>query len=653
MNEQTRPADRPLKTIRTETLPEGALFVSPGDVLYQVVMAGSAGFRKAEPWPWPPHVWVGSAERPRAVALVPGSLLARNYPVVAEGRPLPTVSQSDFLALDDRPNHYIFSNEQQAKLAAQLDETLSPQSGLAARKERLRWILSDGQIIFRVYHYQHNSLGEEVDLDIRFAEENIKALPCLQGPYYWRYIPGWEEPLDMSIQDSHPSMESAIEAVVAEMAESIPKAIAPSEPQVAATERVTPVKPSTVAPEEELKEQPAVPVPSEPEAGAMPADEVTTEPEPKTPKKKRATRPRASSKRKPQAAKEPSRAPSRKSAKKPSRKGRGPTMIISVDIGYGYTKGVGPDGLRFSFPSVVGTAEEIRFATDLINGEEERAVEYGDWRFFYGKQALLQSRIQSAIFDRSRVHDHTYKMLFVAALVEMVKVAPSSKRAKVVTGLPVEFFSDRPEVVESFEGAYNITTDRTIKFAVDSVFVAPQPFGSLFRELLNEQGKIVSDTIEGGRVGVIDVGTYTTDFVVSHELRYVQRLSGSIRIGWSEVISQVQQALADLYRLALMPHEVDQALRAGEVRVRGESVSLEKLIKPAVTDIETAVVARARDLWGEGADMDMILVSGGGGPHLYDAIHDVYPHARLLDDAFWANAEGFYRFGQRSATFAG
>ena len=38
-------------------------------------------------------------------------------------------------------------------------------------------------------------------------------------------------------------------------------------------------------------------------------------------------------------------------------------MIISVDIGYGYTKGVGPGDLRFSFPSVVGTAEDIRFTT--------------------------------------------------------------------------------------------------------------------------------------------------------------------------------------------------------------------------------------------------------------------------------------------------
>ena len=196
-----------------------------------------------------------------------------------------------------------------------------------------------------------------------------------------------------------------------------------------------------------------------------------------------------------------------------------------------------------------------------------------------------------------------------------------------------------------------MTTDQALKFSVDAVSVVPQPFGSLFRELLSEQGKIASEAIETGRVGIIDIGTYTTDFVVSDALRYVQRSSGSIPIGWNQVVSQVRQALGDLHRLELMPHEVDRAVAMGEIRVRGKPTSLEKLIAPAVAEIETAVIARARDLWGEGARLDMILVSGGGGPHLHETIHKVYPHARLLDNAFWANAEGFYRFGQRPATF--
>ena len=670
MNEQARPADEPLEIVRTETLPEGALFVSPHGVLYQVVMAGSAGFRKAEPWPWPPRGWSSATTKSEAVALVPGSLLARNYPVVAEGRPLPTVSRADFLDPHSQPTHHVFPNEQLAKLAAQLDEKLAHQSGLVVQQERRRCILSDGQRTFRVYHYQATRDGRDVDLTTRFAEEHIEACPCAQGPYYWQYIPGWEQALAQPVQATEPTLESVIESVIAEVATVVQEpATPPTVKEVEAqpvTQPLTEAQPDIEIPDakraalaeppattprteelikmEELEQQPTAPATSRPGAEAVHAEEAIAEPKPIVP----AQPPKPT--RAPARKKTPRKAPSRRKSTTSTRR-RAPAMIISVDIGYGYTKGIGPDGLRFSFPSVVGTAEDIRFATDLIRGGEETPVTYGDKRFFYGEQALLQSRIQSTIFDRSRVHDHTYQMLFIAALVEMAKREPDSTRVKVVTGLPVGFFGDRAEVVKSFEGVYRVTTDRAVKFAVESVFVVPQPFGSLFRELLNEQGKIVQGDVEKGRLGIIDVGTYTTDFVVSDELRYVQRLSGSIPIGWSEVTNQVQQALGDLYMLELMPHEVDRAVQAGEVRVRGEPVLLEPLIEPAMADIQTAIIARARDLWGEGTQLDMILVSGGGGPYLYDIIEEVYPHARLLDDAFWANAEGFYRFGQRPATF--
>jgi plasmid segregation protein ParM len=636
MNDQARPTTpyRNTETVRTETLPEGTFFVGNDDVLYQVVMAGSAGFRKAEPWPWLPRPRSderhSDTERPKAVALVPGSLLARNYPVVAEGRPLPETDRSLLLGPDNQPSHYVFHHEQLAKLAAQLDEALAPQSGLAARKERHRWVLSDGHSSFRFYHYHEDELGWKVDLDDRMAQEKIKALPCERGPYYWQYIPNWEPAPCTLEKTAAPSLESPTEEGVA--AAAMPELAVP-EPTALPTTEKPEAQPTTDVPARAEAEN--VPEPVAPEPAILPATE-------KPEARPTADVPRPEAKTAKQTA---TAAPSPSSARRP------PAMILSIDIGYGYTKGVGPDNIHFSFPSVVGTAEDIRFATDLIRGGEEWAVKYGNRRFFYGQHAVLQSRIQSTILDRSRIHDDTYKMLFVGALIELAKQKPNVQRLKVVTGLPVGFFSDRPDVVKSLEGVYRISTDRTRKFAVESVFVAPQPFGSLFRELLNQRGKIANSEIEKGRVGIIDVGTFTTDFVVSDELRYVQRMSGSIRIGWSKVINQVRQALADLHMLELMPHEVDQAMQVGEVRVRGKPVSLKSLVEPAIADVEMAIVARARDLWGSGAHLDIVLVSGGGGPYLHDAICKVYPHAHLVDNAFWANAEGLYRFGQRPATF--
>jgi len=215
----------------------------------------------------------------------------------------------------------------------------------------------------------------------------------------------------------------------------------------------------------------------------------------------------------------------------------------------------------------------------------------------------------------------------------------------------VGFFNDREDVIVSLAGEYQLELDETVMFDVEQVFVVPQPFGSLFRELLSEDGVISNLDVEHGRVAVIDVGTYTVDFIMADALRFVQRFSTSIPTGWSEVVSMVQRALSDRYRLDMTLHEVDSAMRSGGPRVKGQPIDIEPLLKPALRDLETAIVAKARDLWGEGAMLDLILITGGAAEHVAHAIQAVYPQSRVMPDAFWANAEGFFRFGRRPATF--
>ncbi len=538
---ETDPLLNRANRVPTRSLPEGALFVADDGTIYQVVLAGSAGFRKAKRW--------GGTDR-EAVALVPDSPLAYHYPVVEHGNPLPRLTRADLTTTGGQASHFLFPTEELARAAAYLDEALAWQSGCMARKERQRWLLTDGLHQFRVYHYERTEEGQPLDLAARFAE--VQVLPYTQGPSYWSYLLGATRPLEVSPL----IMETT----------AMPEAVAPAS---------TP-KPSTQ---------------------------------------------------------------------------KGTKMILSVDIGYGYTKGIGPDDLRFSFPSVIGTAEEIAFSSDLIATQAGPVVSYGGRRFFYGEQALLQSRLRTVIFDRSRTRDETYRLLFAATLAELARHYPNGGDLNVVTGLPVGFFSDRSDVVISLEGEYRLQLDETVTFNVGQVFVVPQPFGSLFRELLDEDGVISNVDVEEGRVAVVDIGMYTTDFIVADALRYIQPFSSSIPIGWSEALSNLQQELSDRYRLDLTLHEVDRALRGGGVRVKGQPVNVQSLLAPAVRELEATVVAKARDLWGEGAALDTIFVVGGAAQHLAGALTAVYPQARLVPDAFWANVEGFYRFGQRPATF--
>ena len=547
MNDTDRLPDSAAR-VPTRSLPEGALFVADDGTLYKVVLAGSAGFRKAKRW--------GGSER-EAVALVPGSPLAYHYPVVEYGVPLPRLSRADLTIAEDEPSHYLFPTEQLARAVACLDEALAWQSGCMVRKENQRWLLTDGLHRFRVYHYEKDSSGQILDLTARF--DKFRILPYTDGPAYWSYLS---------------------EAVGAD-------------------------------------------------------DSATIEVEPTT-----VPRPVAAA-----------RTPTMTERQPALNAQKGKKMILSVDMGYGYTKGVGAGDLRFSFPSVIGNAEEITFNTNLIGDQANPVVHYGGRRFFYGEHALLQSRLRTAIFDRSRTQDETYRLLFASALAELAQQYPDGATLNVVTGLPVGFFSDRHDAVISLEGKYRLQLEDAVTFDVEQVFIVPQPFGSLFRELLNEDGALSNVDIEQGRVAVVDIGTYTTDFIVADALRYIQRFSNSIPIGWSAVLNNVQQELSSRYRLDLTLHEVDKAIRSGRVRVKGEPINLEPLLRPAISELEAVLVAKARDLWGEGATLDIMLITGGAAQHVGGVLQQAYPQTRLLSDAFWANAEGFYRFGQRPATF--
>jgi plasmid segregation protein ParM len=563
MKENSQALDQ-ASLVPTRSLPEGALFVAQDGVIYQVILAGSAGFRKAKRW--------GGTDRD-AVALVPDSPLAYHYPVMEHGLPLPRLKRSDLTNPESLASQFFFPTEELARTAAHLDEVLAWQSGCVARKENGRWLMTDGLHHFRVYHYTEGDDGQAMDLKARFEAESIESLPFNQGPGYWAFLPGAE-----------------FEAHV-----------------------------------------PEAPVPDAPAP-------VTFAPDVATP----ATSPEA-----------PATAPAFPLRELKSSAQKGENMIISIDIGYGYTKGIGPEGWRFSFPSVIGNAEEIAFTSNLIVSQTGPTVSYGGRRFFYGEQALLQSRLRTAIFDRSRTRDETYRLLFVSALAELARQYPKGATLNVVTGLPVGFFADRDDVVISLAGEYRLKLeDNTVVFDVEHVYVVPQPFGSLFRELLSEGGVISNVDVEHGRVAVIDAGTFTTDFIVADALRYVQRFSGSVPMGWSEALNYVQRELSSRYRLDLTLHEVDKAIRNGSARVKGEPINLEPLLAAAVRELEMALVAKARDLWGEGVSLDAMLITGGAAPQLAGAIQAIYPQARLVPNSFWANAEGFYRFGQRPAIFS-
>ncbi len=319
--------------------------------------------------------------------------------------------------------------------------------------------------------------------------------------------------------------------------------------------------------------------------------------------------------------------------------------IIGLDIGYGYTKAVG-DGALVTFPSVVGQAEKIRYESDLAarNGRRDIHLVTGEGERFVGALALLQSRVKWTPRERDRATS-TLATLAQAAFSEL----GASGEVRLVTGLPVEWYSDRDKLAGQLRGRHAIrrVDGECATVEVVDVLVVPQPFGSFFALILDERGAIANEELARGRVGVLDIGVYTTDFILADCLRYVEPASGSLTTAMARVYELVGRAIQDTHGLRLDLHQVDQALRAGSVSVYGAPQDISGLVAPHLDAVANEILSKAGTLWGDARDLAAVLVTGGGALALGERVARRYPHALVVPDANTANVRGFHRYGRR------
>jgi plasmid segregation protein ParM len=334
------------------------------------------------------------------------------------------------------------------------------------------------------------------------------------------------------------------------------------------------------------------------------------------------------------------------------------TDILALDIGYGYTKAMTAQG-KTMLLSQVGAAEDIRFESDLASSQGVVIALDGRW-YFVGEYAELQSSGTTQTQSAARIGGKEQKALFYAVASELLKATASRDAVAIVTGLPVAHYNDRNKEAlrEMLKGEHVVNrrgrSRRQRRFIVGDIFVVPQAFGSLYSLVLDRQGRLVDGDLPGGRVGIIDVGCFTTNYLLSDRLRYVETGSGSIEHGMGEVLGKLAKRLVDDHGLDLTGQfgRLDQALRERAVEVRGARENVAGFVNGQLEALADIIVAQAETSWKGGADLRAVVLTGGGSLELAPYIRKAFPQTRMPGgDPQFANVTGFLRAGLRR--FAG
>jgi hypothetical protein len=322
-------------------------------------------------------------------------------------------------------------------------------------------------------------------------------------------------------------------------------------------------------------------------------------------------------------------------------------MKAGLDLGYNATKAA-IEGKEIYFPSLVGTPDKARFA---VNGTVESIViqPEGMAQKLVGEGAIRQSRFVDEREDWAWVTSEKYKYLAYAAYTELTQA--SRVNLEIVTGLPVTRYQEDAEAVkEALSGEYRIVREgrHTQVFNVEVRRVIPQPFGTVLSQALDDKGKIQDNILATGNIGIMDIGGKTTNLLSVERLAEIGRETTSIDLGAWDIIRVIREYLAEDFKgLDYRDHEVARAVQERGVNYYGEWFDLSKEIDNALEAFVTQVLGSATQLWGKGARLNKILISGGGALLLGDYIIKQFRHAEIVKNPVFANSIGYLRFCQR------
>lgn len=328
-------------------------------------------------------------------------------------------------------------------------------------------------------------------------------------------------------------------------------------------------------------------------------------------------------------------------------------MLLSIDIGNGFVKT--RSGLRnpktLSFPSFVAVEQgAIRFDTSFNQQDDldNIIIEFEDRRFAIGKAAYKSGRMQSLHMGRDRVGAETYRRLFATALATTIR---RSDQLTVIASLPVEIYNgQRLEARQALSGAWQVGyAGQTYTYYIDpdNCHIVPEGFGALCSLLLHQNGKLNRSELETARVGVVDIGTRTTDYLYFDSCQlYPAYSDGDDKVGLSVIWQMLKEQISLNHGMTLNPHELDQALQNAFFKSANQEIEIGQEIENAALALATNVQDKIGSLWQGGRDVEYIILTGGGAPFICDLLP--YDHRFIVENPYTANVEGAYRFGVRA-----
>ncbi len=331
-------------------------------------------------------------------------------------------------------------------------------------------------------------------------------------------------------------------------------------------------------------------------------------------------------------------------------------QIIGVDIGFGFTKATDGKDYRV-FKSIYGEAVELQYQESLLGSDdhaEHLHLDIDGAAYFVGDLAERQSSSRQFTLEQNQFVAAASKVLALTAISCFATERQQS--VHLVVGLPIGNYRQyKAELMGLLRKTHDIIVSKAngerkeIRVAVTDVRVIPQPIGSVMDRLLDNYGRPAERRFALEKIGVIDVGFKTTDYTISDKTRYSERGSMTSQNGIAKAFATIAAKLKDNCGINVELYRLFEAVETGSIKIRGKGYDLKKITQHAFQQLAQNIASDANRIWSDDWDIDMIMITGGGGavlaPHLQPLLEGVIVPMEQDLDYRLHNVRGYYKYG--------
>lgn len=314
--------------------------------------------------------------------------------------------------------------------------------------------------------------------------------------------------------------------------------------------------------------------------------------------------------------------------------------MIAIDVGYSHTKAVSADR-RVIIPSVVAPYRELPLA-DLSGNSMNfmvaiRKLDGTVMKYFVGELALREGHGATFTLDHEK-HKHPNHDILVLTAARLLDVKPG---ATLVAGLPVAYYRLQKEELrkhlEALNAEVSVGGSSFGRVSFGKVVIYPQGAGALLT---------VPALPSSGLILLIDVGYKTTDYIVAEvcreSVRPVSSLCGSIETGVHAVYTALAAEYQERTGIPLSTLRIPDVIGTdGKLFFYGREIDLSDTVTRIKANVAMNIADQVMAQLGDRAAFVRRTYLAGGGAEALPLLSSLFPIARVLPDAQWANACGF------------